>query len=420
VTPTMKAPQPAKTQPVLPIEACKKDFPLFQTERGAALHYLDNAATTQKPAAVIEAISECYRSAYGPVHRGLYPLAEGATAAYEDAREIVSGFIGAATPETLIFTPSATDAINRVAWGWARPRLKAGDRIWVTRMEHHSNFLPWQRICAEKGAELKMIELRENGDLDLEGAEGLFDERTRLIALTQVSNVLGIENPIRSLCEGAAQANISVFVDGAQSVGHMPIDVQTLGCDFFAFSAHKMYGPNGIGALYGKMERLEEMTPMIVGGGMVDQVTAADCSWAPIPTRFEAGSPNLANAVGFAAAATYLSEIGLERIQSHVARLTQAAVEALSAYREIRLFPEARRSRNTIVSFDVEGIHPHDIAHLAGEDGVALRAGHHCCQPLMQGLDITGTVRASFGIYNRQADVDALLETINRARDLFS
>lgn len=399
----------------------KVDFPLLQSVQQAdSLHYLDNAASTQKPLSVIAAIIDCYQYAYAPIHRGIYPLAEAATASYETARAKLAGFIGAATAEQVIFTRSATEAINMVAWGWARTRLQPGDRIWVTRMEHHSNFLPWQRICKERNAELRIIELHEDGTLDLEAATELFDRRTRLIACCHVSNVLGIVNPIRSLCQQAAAMNIPVLVDAAQSVGHMPVDVSELGCDFLAFSAHKMYGPSGIGALYARTERLQEMEPLLLGGGMVDQVSDRDCSWSDIPARFEAGSPNLADAVGFAAAVDYLSAIGMRRVEAYVSSLTQQAVEALSQFADVRLIPVAEVGRTSIISFQMPGIHPHDIAQVAADFGVAVRAGHHCCQPLMHSLGLSATTRVSFGIYNLPEDVDALLTAIDEVRRLFA
>ncbi len=403
------------------ISDCKKDFPLFQTSiLGSTLHYLDNAATTQKPASVIDAISGCYAHQYGPTHRGIYPLAEAATSAYENARKTLADFIGSPTPHQVIFTRSATEAINMVASAWMLPRLNPGDRIWVSRMEHHSNFLPWQRICQVSGAELRIIELHEDGTLNLEDANGLFDKQSRLITLCHVSNVLGIENPIRNICEKAQAAKIPVFIDAAQSVGHQAIDVQTLGCDFLAFSAHKMYGPSGIGTLYGKLERLEEMEPALLGGGMVDEVYDTHSTWVPIPQRFEAGSPNLAGAIGFSAAADYLSKIGLKQIQAHMSHLTRDAIQKLPLLKGIRLFPDQNTVRASIVSFDVEGIHPHDLAQVAGENGVAIRAGHHCCQPLMHYLGVTGTARASFGLYNQPEDVDALVLALEKAIKFFA
>lgn len=399
--------------------AWKKAFPSLVSAEGRALHYLDNAATTQKPAAVIDAIKQCMESGQGSVHRGLYPLAESASLAYEQARQTVASFIGSEDPDQLIFTRSATESINMVASGWLRPRLNPGDLVWVTRMEHHANFLPWQRVCAETGAELRIIELNQDGTLDIAGARELFDQRTRLIALCHVSNVLGIVNPLRAICEQATSAGIPVLVDGAQSVSHTPVDVTELGCDFLAFSAHKLYGPAGIGALYGDKTRLEEMEPLLVGGGMVDRVDDKTALWASIPARFEAGSPNLAGAVGFAAALDWLSAIGMDRVNAHVSALTQQAIDALSAIPGLRLVPGPEVERSAIVSFVLDGVHPHDIAQVAGEKGVALRAGHHCCQPLLQRLGLTATARASFGIYNEAADIASLVDAIGEANRLF-
>ncbi len=398
----------------------KADFPLLAVSAaGRSLHYLDSAATAQKPEAVIAAISACYRESYAPVHRGLYPLAERATTHYEQAREKVAGFIGAPSPSQLVYTRSTTEAINLVAYGWARERLGPDDRVWVTRMEHHANLLPWQRVCAETGAQLGIVELREDGSLDWQGTEALFDRRTRLIALCHVSNVLGIVNPVQAICARAAAQGIPVLVDAAQSVAHLPVDVFALGCDFLAFSAHKLYGPSGIGALYAKAERLEEMEPLLLGGGMVDQVTLQGSSYAGYPERFEAGSPNLAGAVGFAAAVDYLSQITMGVVQDHVSALTRRALDALSEVSGVRLVPHQGVDRTGIVSFTVDGIHPHDLAQIAGEQGVALRAGHHCCQPLMQQLGLSATARASFAIYNNDADIAALLGAIEEARRVF-
>jgi cysteine desulfurase/selenocysteine lyase len=395
------------------------DFPALTGTAAEPLHYLDNAATTQKPVRVIDAVSRCLESGQGPIHRGLYPLAESASAAYEGARETVARFIGAPRSDQLIFTRSATESINMVAAGWLRPRLRSGDRVWVTRMEHHANFIPWQRVCSERGAELRIVELNDDGTLDLEGADGLLDERTRLIALCQVSNVLGVENPVRQVCGLAASAGIPVLVDAAQSVPYMPVDVASLGCDFLAFSAHKMYGPGGIGALFGRPERLEEMEPLLVGGGMVDLVADDGAAWAPVPARFEAGSPNLAGAVGFGAAVDWLSAIGMSKAQVQVVALARRAAAALTEIPGLRLIPAVDSTGSSIVSFDVEGVHPHDVAQVAGERGVALRAGHHCCQPLMRHLGLTATVRASFALYNGPEDVTALVQAVDAAVHLF-
>jgi cysteine desulfurase/selenocysteine lyase len=287
-------------------------------------------------------------------------------------------------------------------------------------MEHHANLLPWQRVCRERGAELRVIELGEDGSLDWQAAAGLFDSRTRLISLCHVSNVLGIENPVQAVCARASAEGIPVLVDAAQSVAHTRVDATALGCDFLAFSAHKMYGPTGIGALYAKPARLEEMEPLLVGGGMVDQVTMAAASWAKSPERFEAGSPNLAGAAGFAAAVEYLTGLGMDAIHAHVSRLTRQAVAALAEVPGLRLIPERSVERSAIVSFVIDGVHPHDLAQVAGEQGVALRAGHHCCQPLMRHLGVAATTRASVAVYNSAADIEALLRAIDTARRLFA
>ena len=401
----------------------RQDFPLLRDAPLAqGLHYLDNAATTHKPLVVIDAISDCYSNYYGPIHRGLYPLAEEATRRYEQARQRLAGYLGASSANELVFTRSATEAINMVAWGWARERLQPGDRIWVSRMEHHANYLPWQRVCRERGAELRIIELNDDGSLDLAGAPELFDARTKVIALCQVSNVLGVENPLRELCGTARDHGIPVLVDAAQSVSHLPLDVVELGCDFLACSAHKMYGPAGIGLLYGRAERLAQMTPLLVGGGMVDEVGegTADSSWSEAPACFEAGSPNLADAVGFAAAADYLDGLGRARVQAHLATLTAIAAEALVELPGLRLLPGEGTPQSALLSFTLDGVHPHDLAQVAGEQGVAIRAGHHCAQPLLRSLGLAATARASFGVYNDMDDVDALVRAVDSARRMFA
>ena len=408
-------------------DAIRKDFPIFNNGP-QALHYLDSAASSQKPRCVIEAIARCYRSEYGPVHRGLYPLAEAASEAYEKARRTLAQFINASSADEVVFTRSATEAINLVASGWARQALEAGDEIWVSQMEHHSNYLPWQRVCGERGAFLKVIPLDSNGQLDLDKADGLFGDRTRLIAITHVSNVLGIVNPLEKIIELAAHNSIPVLVDAAQSVGHMSVDVQALDCDFLVASAHKMCGPGGIGLLYGKKQRLARTEPLLLGGGMVDQVgmVGQDESslWSEIPARFEAGSPNLAGALGFAVAADYIQGIGRQAIEKWERDLATTAYEALSGIEGVTLYgpalhgPESSESRSGILSFNIDGIHPHDIAQIAGEQGVAIRAGHHCCQPLMQHLDVSSTARASFSFYNNKEDIAALVMAIHQAKQI--
>lgn len=403
----------------------RHDFPLFdQLREGQAeplpLHYLDNAATTQMPRQVIQSMVDFYHRHNASVHRGLYPLAEQASELYENARSTVAQFINTASDDEIIFTRSATESINMVAQGWLRPRLKSGDQVWVSRMEHHANFLPWQKLCHDHGARLRIIELNEQGELDWKNTEGLFDPSTALIALTQVSNVLGISNPTQEICHQANQCNIPVLIDAAQAVGHQSIDVLTLDCDFLAFSAHKMYGPTGIGVLYGKAQRLNEMEPLLLGGGMVDFVGQTDSQWAARPACFEAGSPNLVGAIGLASAVDFLKAADMEQIELYIAELSKQAASALSAIPGIHLYPAGNRNYSGIVSFTLEGIHPHDVAHIAGEHGVAIRAGHHCCQPLMQSLSIDSTLRASFALYNQADDIEALVNAIDQAQKIFT
>ena len=404
---------------VLDVTAIRADFPLLSA-KGDSLHYLDNAATTQKPNAVIDAICDCYRHHYAPVHRGLYPLAEEASNRYEIARSTVAKFIGA-PDDQLIFTRSATESINMVAQGWVRPRLRQGDQIWITRMEHHANYLPWQALCRETGAQLRIIGLKADGSLDFGTCSGLYGSRTRLIAVTQLSNVLGVINPVKEICARAAEQGIAVMVDAAQSVGHILVDVAELDCDFLAFSAHKMFGPTGIGALYGKSERLAEMEPHLLGGGMVDNVGERDSSWAPCPAKFEAGSQNLADALGFAAAVNYIETMGMTAVHKHVSKLTQYTLDTLQRLNGIELYgPRDVHERGGIVSFNLAAVHPHDVGQVAGERGVAIRAGHHCCQPLMQHLGVAATARASFAPYNCHDDVDALADAILAAQAMFA
>ncbi len=415
---------PAANNPLsettLDVESIRANFPLLvaAASTGRVLCYLDNAATSQKPAAVIDAIGGCYRHYYGSVHRGLYELAEEATERYEQARKTVARFIGAPSDQ-LVFTRSATEAINLVATGWLAPRVQPGDAVWISRMEHHANFLPWQRTCKKAGVRLRIIELRPDGSLDLECREELYGPRTRLIALTQVSNVLGVVNPVRDIAREARRHGIPVLVDAAQSVAHMPVDVAELGCDFLALSAHKMVGPTGIGALYAKAEHLEVMEPLLVGGGMVDEVGDFESSWARYPGKFEAGSPNLAGAIGFAAAAQYLSQIGMDRIRVHVQTLTEQALNAMRHIPGLTIYgPTEASGRAGILAFNLAGIHAHDVAQLVAERGVAIRAGHHCCQPLMGHLGVAATVRASFALYNRPEDVEALIEALEWTRQV--
>lgn len=408
-----------KPQTRLDIARIRREFPLLSQHAGR-LSYLDNAATSQKAASVIEAVADCYRRYNAPVHRGLYPIAEEATKQYESARGRLAAFIGSPSSKNVVFTRSTTEAINMVALGWAEKRLGPGDAVWVTRMEHHSNFLPWQRLCRRTGAELRTIEVDAKGELDWLAAAELFGRRTRLIALPLVSNVLGTVNPVQEIVDRARRHNIPVLVDAAQAAAHVPIDVAQLGCDFLALSAHKMCGPTGIGLLYAKSERLQEMEPLLLGGGMVDEVGEHDSTWAEIPARFEGGSPALADAVGFGVAADYLKGLGMSTVQAHITELTRYAMHELGRFSDLMLYGPAPERRAGIIAFNMAGVHPHDVAQIAGEHGVALRAGHHCCQPLMRHLGIAATARASFALYNDTDDVQALLAALEQARRMFA
>jgi len=404
----------------------RKDFPLF--EHYPDFHYLDTAATAQKPRSVVNAIKQCYEHEYAPVHRGLYDLASAASDRYEQARDRVAAFIHSKQSQHCIFTRSATESINMVAQGWAQSRLAAGDEVWVTDMEHHANYLPWQRACQQTGAVLKSIPVDQHGVLLHEQCEDLYSERVKIIALTHVSNVLGCVNPVEEIIARANNNGIPVLLDASQSVGHKPVNVQTLDCAFLVFSAHKMYGPNGVGVLYGKPEFLEQVEPPMLGGGMVDVVESGGSTWADLPQRLEAGSPNLCGVLGLEAAIDYLEHTGIETLSQHTLALTRHAVSRLSAYDEVVvhgsgassfLDGEDEQAHSGIASFSIRGIHPHDIAQVAAEHQVGIRAGHHCCQPLMRALGVDSTARASFSFYNNHDDVDALCAAIESTLALF-
>lgn len=397
----------------------RQDFPSFR-HSSSPYHYLDSAASSHKPDVVANAVTAAYTHDYAPVHRGLYPQAEQASDAYEQARATIAAFISAPNPSNLVFTRSATESVNLVAQGWAKPRLQPGDEIWVSEMEHHANYLPWQRVCQERGGVLRIVPIDDNGRLDLNQAEGVFGDKCKLIALSMVSNVMGTINPVEDLIETARARGIPVLLDAAQAVSHLPVDVQSLGCDFLVASSHKMCGPGGIGLLYGSTEKLEETQPLLVGGGMVDDVRQFDAGWADVPARFEAGSPHLAGALGFAAAADYLRGIGLTHIEKRVRELVSLALEELKKVPGITFYGKPGGSDHAgIISFNLQGIHPHDVAQIAADEGVAIRAGHHCCQPLMRRLGVTSTARASFSFYNDEQDVAALIRAVGAAKETF-
>lgn len=392
-------------------------FPCFAAPEWEGIHYLDNAATTQKPLSVIQAVSRSMSRGTAPVHRGLYPLADQATRGYEQARAAVAKLLAAAGSREIVFTASATAAIHLVAEGWVAPRLAAGDEICVTRMEHHSNLLPWQRLCKLKGATLRFIEFDDEGCLDLASARDCINPRTRFLALTHVSNVFGTINPVAALVAMAHEVGAHALVDATQSIAHLPVDAHRLGCDFLVFSAHKMYGPTGIGVLWGRRDLIAEMHPTVLGGGMVVAVDEESAAWREAPERLEAGSPNLQGALGLEAAVKVLQSIRPVAPHRHSEELGEYMLERLLSTRGLRLHgPADPRRRLGIFAFELAGIHPHDVADACGELGVCVRAGNHCCQLLHERLGTVGSVRASLAIYNTRDDVDALVSALDYVR----
>jgi cysteine desulfurase/selenocysteine lyase len=396
-----------------------RDFPILSRPmRGKRLVYLDNGATTQKPEAVIEAERRFYRESNANIHRGVHWLSQHATDLYEQARERVQRLLNAARSDEIVFTRGTTESINLVAYSWGRANLKAGDEIVLTGMEHHSNIVPWQLICEQTGALLKVVPLTDRGELQLDVYQSLLGPRTRLVSVVHVSNALGTVNPVARMIERAHAVGAWVLVDGAQAVAHQPVDVQALGCDFYAFSGHKLYGPTGIGALYARRELLAAMPPWQGGGDMIRTVSFEGSTWADAPQRFEAGTPNIAGAVGLAAAIDYVSAIGLDRIAAHEHRLLAHATEAAQRIPGLRLIGTAP-DKAGILSFVVDGIHPHDLGTILDSEGVAIRAGHHCAMPVMTRFGIPGTARASFALYNDESDVAALVAAIGKAQQMF-
>jgi cysteine desulfurase/selenocysteine lyase len=397
----------------------RADFPLLrQLENGHRLVYLDNAATTQKPEAVLKAIADYYRTTNANVHRGAYDLAVRATEAYEAARACVARFVNAWAPEGVVFTRGTTEAINLVASSYGRANVRAGDTVVVTAMDHHSNLVPWQILCQEKGATVTMVEITEDGRLDLSDFGRALERRPKIVAFPYVSNALGTVNPVAQLVRLAHAAGAAVVVDGAQSTPHLRVDVQELDCDFYALSGHKMLGPMGCGALVAKPELLDTMPPYQGGGEMISRVWDDHSTYNQIPHKFEAGTPNVEGAVGLAAAIAYLEGLGLDRIAEHEVALARAAIERLSQIDGITLYGP-RDHRAGVVSFTYRDIHPHDLATIVDQDGVCIRAGHHCTQPLMRRLNVTATARASFYLYNDRDDIDALAGSLAKAGALF-
>jgi cysteine desulfurase/selenocysteine lyase len=400
----------------------REHFPILEEEvRGKPLVYLDNAASTQKPLAVLTATDEYYRHGNANVHRGIHELSNRATEAYETARRSVARFFGIADPAELIWTRGTTESINLVAGCWGGSQLKPGDEILLSVMEHHSNLVPWQLVAARTGAILRFLDIDAEGKLDLQRLDERLTRRTRIVSLTHVSNALGTINPIRSIADRAHEVGATVVVDGAQSAPNLPLDVASLGCDFFAFSGHKMCGPTGIGGLWGRRELLEEMPPWMGGGDMIDRVELEGSTWAALPNKFEAGTPNIAGAVGFGAAVDFLESIGREAILAHEQELARYALARLREIPELTIYgPHDAAARSGVVSFTLGDVHPHDLATILDESGVAIRAGHHCAQPLMRRLGVPATARASFYLYNTTGEVDVLAEGLQHARVLFS
>ncbi|ABS25115.1 cysteine desulfurase [Anaeromyxobacter sp. Fw109-5] len=398
----------------------REDFPILrQRVHGRPLVYLDNAATTQKPRAVIDAVSRYYEEDNANVHRGVHLLSERATRLHEDARARVARFLGAPDPREVIFVRGTTEAVNLVAQTFGRTRVGAGDEVLVTELEHHSNIVPWQMLCQEKGARLRVVPVTDAGDLDLDALEALLGPRTRLLSVTQLSNALGTVTPLAEIVARAHAKGIPVFVDGAQGAPHLGFDVVSSGADFYAFSGHKLYGPTGIGVLWGRREHLEAMPPWQGGGDMILSVTFEKTVYNALPFKFEAGTPDISGAVGLAAAIDYVDALGLEAISAHEAALLARAVEALSQEQDVRLVG-APSVRAGAISFLVGDVHPHDVGTVLDRHGVAVRAGHHCAQPLMHRLGLPATARASFGLYNTSEDVDALVRGIRAVREMFA
>lgn len=400
------------------VRAIKEQFPILGQEvNGHPLVYLDSSATSQKPVSVIEAVAKYYRETNSNVHRGVHTLGTRATDQYEGAREKVRAFINAKSTAEVIFTRGTTTAINTIAWSYARANLKEGDEIVITPMEHHSNIIPWQQAAKATGATLKYIPLQEDGTVSLEDARETITPNTKVVAIAHVSNVLGTINPIKEITKIAHENNAVIVVDGAQGAPHMQVDVQDLDVDFYAFSGHKMCAPTGIGVLYGKRELLVNMEPVEFGGEMIDFVNLYDSTWKELPWKFEAGTPIIAGAIGLGAAIYFLNEVGLDNILEHEKKLAAYAIDKLREVNGITIY--GPKERAALVTFNLGEVHPHDTATVLDAEGIAVRAGHHCAQPLMKWLDVTATARASFYLYNTEEDVDRLVEGLLKAKEYF-
>jgi len=401
------------------VERIRRDFPILErTVHGKPLVYLDTAASAQRPLAVIEATDRFYREHNANVHRGVHTLSQEATDLYEGTRRRLAKHINAASEREIIFTRGTTESINLVAQSFLRPRLKKGDEILITHMEHHSNIVPWQLLCEETGAELKVAPINQRGELELDALESMLSERVKLLGIVQISNALGTINPVADVCRAAKGFGIPVLVDGAQGMPHASVNVQSLGCDFYCLSGHKMYGPTGIGALWAREETLEAMPPWQGGGEMISRVTFEKSTWNELPAKFEAGTPNIAGGVGLGAAIDYLDSIGLDAIAAHEKTLLDYATEKLRAIEGFRIIGTAANKAG-VISFTLGDIHPHDLGTIIDHYGVALRTGHHCTMPVMKFFGVPATARASFGLYNTFAEIDVLVDALARVREMF-
>jgi cysteine desulfurase/selenocysteine lyase len=405
----------------LNVTAIRKDFPILQrtTHDSVPLVYLDSTATSQKPLAVIEAMNEYYRRSNANIHRGVHTLAEEATALYEAAREKIAKFVNAPSTRQIIYTRNTTESINLVAYSWARANLRTGDLVILTEMEHHSNLVPWQMLQAERGLELEFIPVTGTGLLDLDAYKALLSRGPKLVSFTHMSNVLGTINPAAQIIRLAHEAGAVTLVDAAQSVPHLKVDVQALDADFLAFSAHKMCGPTGIGALYGKADLLEKMPPFLGGGDMIKAVHLRSFRPNALPHKFEAGTPAIAEAVGFGAAVDYLNAVGMDNVAAHEHEITEYALERLEEIPGVRLFGPDARHKGGVASFTLDGVHPHDVAQILDQDGIAIRAGHHCAQPLHEKFGISASSRASFYLYSTKEEVDLLVNGIYKVKGIF-
>jgi len=412
----------ATEQDPLDVDAVRADFPILDREvsDGRRLVYLDNAATTQTPDRVVDVFSDYYRGYNANVHRGIHQLSQEASIAYEEAHDRLAEFVGADGREEMIFTKNTTESINLVAYAWGLNELDEGDAVVLSEMEHHSSFVTWQQIAEKVGAEVRYIRVDEDGYLDMEHAAELIDEDAEMVSVVHASNVLGTVNPMRELADLAHEQDALILGDGAQSVPNRPVDVKELDVDFYVFSGHKMAGPTGIGGLYGKQEILEDMEPFLYGGDMIRRVSFEETTWNDLPWKYEAGTPLIAQGIALAEAADYLDEVGMEAIQAHEEALTEYAYERLDEFDDVEIYGPPADDRGAVVAFNVDGIHAHDLASILNDHGIAIRAGDHCTQPLHQKLDIAASVRASFYLYNTKEEVDALVDALDAARDIFA